>query len=103
MGDDLIKQMEEFECDWRGGYGARLMKAARDRIRELESRLATAEADALERAAELCDASEARIMKKLRKLEKPNADLAGAAAVGGADAADRLAYRIRALKPKGQE
>ena len=35
--DDLIKQMEAFECDWRGSHAADLMRTARDRIRELES------------------------------------------------------------------
>lgn len=69
-------------------------------VRHYAVALDAARREALEEAAALCDASEARVMEKLRKLKKPNADLAGAAAVGAADNAEKLARRIRALKDR---
>lgn len=86
------------------GHVSRSLMSHADVARALDAAHAEGEAkgrrEALEEAASLCDASEARIMAKLRKLEKPNADLAGAAAVGGADTAEKLARRIRTLMDK---
>jgi len=69
-----------------------------DMVAKIDDALRTVRNDALEEAAKAADDAVARVMTKLRKLEKPNADLAGAAAVGAADMAEKLATAIRALK-----
>jgi hypothetical protein len=64
---------------------------------EIKSAIARARREALEEAAQICRYAEDRCMVKLRRLEKPNADLAGAAMVGAADMAQSLARSIHAL------
>jgi hypothetical protein len=74
------------------------------KVDEAEVRATAAEArvaEAYEQAARIADAMQAKIDARLKKLEKPNADLAGAAAVGAADAAQKIAAQIRALGRAG--
>jgi hypothetical protein len=92
----MSQQLDMMQCD-DVLQAADLIESLRIELREAKGWVDKARADALEDAARLCDAAEERLMTKLRKLKKPNADLAAAAGVGAADMADKLAGRIRAL------
>ena len=91
MSDDLLRELDKYggpipadpeAWEW---YECNLMQRAAARIRELQSRLATAEADALEKAA-----------------QEVECGCEGACLSPGNCSRDDAAA-IRALKPKEQE
>ena len=72
MSDDLLRELDfcaNFHASCGQPENSRLFRSSAARIRELESRLATAEADAMERAARVLS----RASEEIRAL-KPKAD-----------------------------